>query len=109
MSDLPEMIFWLMFGGFILFFIFNIIRRGGLKGAMFNATIAQTFGEVQGSGPSLVNTKVKVHLLERNSERLVGLEFLATSFSSYEMMPITLSPTEAKKLVGVLEQAIAEA
>lgn len=99
--------FWLIFVGIGVYFVFNVVRRGSLKGAIFNATIAQTVGEVEGSGPSMMRTRVKVHILEKDAQKLVGLEFVATSVASYDMMPLTLSVTEAKKLVAVLEQTIA--
>lgn len=106
MNNLAEIIFLSMFVGIVLIFILNIVRRDGFKGAMFNAKVARTVGEVQGLGPSLVRTKIKIHLLERNAEKFVGLEFVATSIMSYEMMPVTLEVNEARNLIAALEQTI---
>lgn len=108
MDDFSAMFFWLVLGGFAVLFVFNIIRRGDFKGALFNARVAQTVGEVHGEGPVLAKARVKVHLLEKDAERLIGLEFVSTSIASYEMMPLTLSPAEARKLISVLEQTVAK-
>ncbi len=109
MDDFSAMFFWLVFGGLFVLFAFNIIRRGGFKGAIFNARVARTVGEVEGEGPVLAKARVKVHLLEKNAERMIGLEFVSTSLASYEMMPLMLSASETRKLITVLEQTVAHA
>jgi hypothetical protein len=49
---------------------------------------------------------VKVHTLGGDStEKAIGLEFVAKSIASYEMMPVTLSVAEAKKLATLLQAA----
>ena len=109
MNSAFELLFWLLFGGFALYFIFNVVRRGGFRGAMFNATVIDTVGEVEGSGQSMVKTKVKVHTLERNGVNLVGLEFVSTTIASYEMTGLTLTQAEARRLIAALNQAVAKA
>jgi len=95
---------------FVLFigsFIYRIIKNGGFKAAMFGAPIERTVGEVSASRSSrLMNVAVKVHVLGGNSsDKAIGLEFVATSFASYQMMPVSLSTVEAKKLIMLLESA----
>lgn len=99
-----------VFGLFLLaagFILYRALRHGGLRGAMFGASVRRTPGEVGGEGQGPVSTRVKVHLLGEESapEPAVGLELVAKSFASYQMMPVTLSPSEARKLVALLEQA----
>jgi hypothetical protein len=53
-----------------------------------------------------MNVSVKVHVLAGNSpDKTVGLEFVARSFASYRMMPVSLSKMEARKLIMLLETA----
>jgi transposase InsO family protein len=46
--------FWLVFAAIAIYFVFNMFRRGGLKGALFNAEIVGTVGEIEASGPKLI-------------------------------------------------------
>jgi hypothetical protein len=107
----PQNYFPFIFFAFFAFvvgsFIYRIFKNGGFKAAMFGAPIIRTVGEVSASRSSrLLNVAVKVHILGGNSpDKTVGLEFVATSFASYQMMPVSLSTVEAKKLIMLLESA----
>jgi hypothetical protein len=101
-----QYLFFAMFALVAGSFIFRIIKHGGLKAAMFGAPISRTVGEVQGGGVKFMNITVKVHTLGGGStEKAIGLEFVAKSVASYQMMPVTLSATEAKKLATLLQVA----
>lgn len=104
---------YLIGGIFILVignFIYRIIKNGGLKAAMFSQRIIRTVGEVSGQKQSLMSTTVKVHALGSGSRaQAIGLEFVSKSFLSYQMVPATLSVAEARKLISVLESAVAGA
>ena len=39
----------------------------------------------------------------------MGLEFVAKSFVSYQMLPLALSESEARNLIRFLENAVVEA
>lgn len=105
-----EHLFWLVFVGIFLFFAYRMFKYKGLKGAMFGAEIVNTVGEVQGKGQGPLSLALKVHSLkpETTSQSLVGIELVAKSIASYEMMPITLSASEAQHLITLLERAINE-
>lgn len=91
-------------------FIYRIIRNGGFKAAMFSQRIIRTVGEVSGQKQSLVSTTVKVHALGSGSRpQAIGLEFVSKSILSYQMVPATLSVEQTRKLIAVLEAAVAGA
>jgi hypothetical protein len=46
--------FWLVFAAIAIYFVSNMFRRGGLKGALFNAEIVGTVGEIEASGLKLI-------------------------------------------------------
>lgn len=99
----PEYLFLLFFLVVAGSIIFKTLKHGGFRAAMFGAKIRKTVGEVSGKGPKLMALSLKVHELEGNDhDRVVGLELVAKSFASYQMMPIALSATEAKKLSDML-------
>lgn len=102
-----ETIFPFVFGGVVLFFLYRVIRHGGLRGAMFGASVLETLGEVEGKGQGPASSKLKVHLLGESSDpnRPVGLEIVTTTFASYQMHPITLPRGEAQKLLTLLQRA----
>lgn len=107
MQWLIENLFWLAFGGVAAFFLFRVVRYGGFKAAMFGAKIEKTIGEVEGHPQLPVRTTLKVHVLGGGSpEKAVGIEFIAKSVASYQMVPVTLSVSEAKKLASLLQAAV---
>ena len=101
----PDVIFWLIFGAIVLSFLVNIARRGGFKGAMFNAEIAGTVGEVETIGAKIMSQRIKIHRLLRDGAPLIGVEVVSKSIGSYEMLPLALTKTQAQQLVALLEEA----
>jgi hypothetical protein len=105
----PQSIFPFFFIAFLTLvvgsFVYKIIRNGGFKGAMFGAPIKKTEGEVEGTNSSrIMSVSVRVHALGGDSpNKAIGLEFVAKSFASYQMMPVVLSKSEARKLIALLE------
>lgn len=100
----------IVFFSFVAFlvgaYIFKSFKYGGFKAAMFGASINRTIGEVNGAGGKIMSVKLKVHSLDGSPDKAVGLEFVAKSISSYDMMPVTLSISEAKKLAAFLKTAV---
>jgi hypothetical protein len=104
--DMLTILFGVAFAGILGFFVYRAFRHGGLKAAMFGARIERAAGEVTCEKQGPVSAVLKVHVLSRNSgEILVGLEYVAKSFASYDMMPIALSSSEAQKLASLLQEA----
>lgn len=109
MNWLIENLFWVLFLAIPGYLIFRTIRYGGVKAAMFGAKIERTLGEVEGHPQRPVSLRLKVHVLaDGSSNKAVGLELVARSIASYQMMPITLSVVEARKLAALLQSAINE-
>ena len=106
LEDVSSILFYAVFALVVGSLIFKIIKHGGLKAAMFGAPIERTIGEVVGGGVKLMNIAVRVHKLGGGTpDKAIGIEFVAKSFASYQMMPVTLSVTEAKKLSMLLQSA----
>ena len=104
--DTPTTLFFVVFAGFVGYFIYRMLRYGGLRGAMFGAKVERTVGEVPARKQGLLSTVIKVHLLNRDTpEILVGLEFVAKSITSYEMTGFALSAVDAQKLALLLQEA----
>lgn len=97
-----------LFAATMAYMLFRVVRHRGFKGAMFGARVERTVGEVNGVDAGPVSSVVKVHALDRGDpERAVGIEFVSRSIGSYSMVPVTLSQAEARKLVSLLQSAIA--
>jgi hypothetical protein len=86
----------------------GFFKHRGLKGMIFGAGIRLTVGEVEGEGRSLMTEKItlKVHVLDAAPEKAVGLEFVAKSIASFQMIPFSMSAAEARKLIAHLQTAI---
>lgn len=104
-ESLFPIFFFAVFSLVVGSFLYKMLKHGGFKAAMFGAPIERTVGEVAGGGMKLMNIGLKVHKLGGGREKAVGVELVAKSFASYQMMPVTLSTAEARKLIMLLEAA----
>jgi hypothetical protein len=89
-------------------FLFKLAKHGSFKGAMFGSAIERTVGEVSAARGTMVTTLLRVHVLRGDvgSETTIGVEFVAKSFASYQMLPISLTNDEARTLIRLLESAL---
>jgi hypothetical protein len=102
-----ESLFWVAFAGVALFLVFRAVRYGGLKAAMFGAKIERTIGEVVGERRGGMRAEIKVHALAGSpGQHSIGIEFVAKGPLSYQMLPITLSLSEARNLAQLLQRAV---
>ena len=105
-DSLAQILFFSFFTLFIGTFIYRRFKYGSIKAAIFGAPIERTLGEVDGGSGKIMSIKVKVHRLGGDApDKAIGLEFVAKSLTSYEMMPVTLSVSEAKKLAILIKSA----
>ena len=88
-------------------FAFNMLRYRGFKGAMFGASVQRTIGELELSRGAFATTVLRVHVLEGDASREVGLELVSKSPLSYHMTPFRLSRGDASALARLLEDASA--
>ena len=79
------------------------------KSQLFDGDIDRTIGEVSGTGKGLVKTLIKVHAIKKKddpSEKYIGIELVAKSLLSYQMMPITLPRSEADSFIQMVKNAL---
>jgi hypothetical protein len=100
---LPIVIFVVITG----FLFLRVLKPGRFMAAMFGAPIRSSIGEVSGTGGKIMSVTLKVCTLDGAAQdKAVGLELVAKSFASYQMLPISLSSTETQKLISLLQQAL---
>jgi hypothetical protein len=104
-SDPGQYIFWVVFGGIVLSLVWRVVKHGGFRAAMFGSRIQRTVGELDVAGRSIMSMKLRVHVLGDPPDKAVGLEFVSKSVASYHMTPITLSASQARELVALLQTA----
>lgn len=104
-----EVIFFALFFCVVAYFVYSIIRHRGFKGAMFGATVLSSVGEVSSPKRGFMSQKLKVHILggESPTDRSVGLELTSSGPGSWSTTPIRLSTSEARRLISLIEEAIA--
>lgn len=88
--------------GIVGTFLNRMVKYGSLKAVFFGAPIRRTLGEVSGAA-EVKSVSIKVHLLDGGEARALGLEIVLKSTASYQMMPVTLSCAEARKLGALLQ------
>jgi hypothetical protein len=85
------LLFFAIFAAVGGYLAYRPLRHGGFKAAMFGARIERTVCEVPGESQGIMSVVLKVHALRRdNSEKLIGIEFVAKSFAGYQMTPVTI-------------------
>jgi hypothetical protein len=100
-------IIWLVVFGVVAgSLLLRFVKFGGFKAAMFGAPIRRTTGEASGSSGKLLTTLIRVHVLGGGPDRAVGLELVAKSFASYQMVPVAFSESEARNLIRYLQSAV---
>jgi len=105
-----EYVFFSIFGLVLAYMAYQVFKNKGFRGAMFGAPVAGTLGELDLGRRGMVRTKLKVHRLESNNVNSpeVGLEFVASTIGSWQMIPVSLTKSEAIELSALLAQAAAQ-
>lgn len=102
---------YLVFVPFVLvlgLMLAKVVRHGGVKAAMFGATVGRAVGEMPVSSDSRVGSMtLKVHLLE-GAEKQVGVEIAARGPFGFSMVPVALTRSEARRLADLLLAAIGD-
>ncbi len=91
-----------LIAGALLYSVLSKRARGKMY---FGGEIAQTWDGVKSKG-KMTTTKVKVHAIRISpGVKMVGLELSASTIASYQMLPISLPPSEALELSRMLREA----
>ena len=108
--DTPSLVFLAALAAIVGSLVFRFVKFGGIKAAMFGARIERTVGEATGSGgKNIIRSTARVHVLDGAPDKAVGLELVAKSLVSYQMLTLALSESEARNLIRFLENALVEA
>ncbi len=107
--ETPTLIFFAIFAIIVGSFAYKALKYGGFTAAMLGGRIEQTVGEVRGMGRG-ATVKLRVHsITDDDGDRAVGIELVATTVGSYQMLPITLSERGARDLIGLVQEALSDA
>lgn len=106
----PEFIFFALFAFVAANFVYQVIRKGGLKGAIFGASITRTVGELDLGKNGPMRTTLKLHCLESRAvgAPTVGIEVVNRSVASYHMFPIRLTSEQVGAPKELLSRAVAQ-
>ena len=88
--------------------IFKIVKNRGWKGWLFGAPVGQQIGELELPRRGMIKTKLKVHILDPRDAGEgphVGVEVIQSTIGSWEMKPLSLTRTEARRFAAELVQA----
>ena len=107
--DTSSLIFFAIFAIALGTFAYRILKFGGWKAAMFGGRIEETVGEVQGLRRG-AKIRLRVHAItDDDGDRAVGIELIATTIGSYQMLPITLSSEAVHELITLLHESVGDA
>lgn len=96
-----ESLFYVAFGVVVIFLLYQVFTKGGIKGAILGSKILRTTGEVTISKPMMTQV-VRVHALENGH---IGIELTSKAFLSVSMTGFTLSPDQSDRLISFLQNA----
>lgn len=97
----------LFFAAFMGYFLYQVYKNKGFKGAIFGAEKLEQLGEIEGRKTRGIKSVIRVHKMKDHSdgEEIVGLELVSKAFLSYAMTPYNLSKEQAKQLAELLLSA----
>jgi hypothetical protein len=98
---------FVVFGAVLIFFVFQLVKHRGFRGAMFGARIAKTIGELDLGRWRTIRMRVAVHCLEMRDVNApaVGIELKLSTIGSFGMTPIPLTREAAISLAAMLTHA----
>jgi len=99
-------LFYLVFALVVLSFIVQMIRHGGLTGALLGARTKRELGKIEGKAYGGRRVTLGVRSLE--GERPVGIHFTGRSSMSVERVAASLVGADARRLAEALETAAEE-
>lgn len=100
-------LFYVIFAVVSVSLIVQMIRHGGMTGAMLGARMKRELGKIEGKADGGRRITLGVRSLE--GARPVGIHFTGRSAMSVERMAASLSRTDARRLAEALETAAEEA
>ena len=105
--EIDAIIFFIVFLGAVGYWIYGMLRHGGIKGEMMGAPVKETLGEVELPRRHAVARTLRVHTLSRlgYAGAELGLEISANSIGSWGMDAIPLTCHEARTLELLLARA----
>ena len=95
--------FFGIFFAVIAWALFAFFTKRG-KEFMFGGKIIKTFDEVKSRG-KMIRSKLRVHVIDDDSTRIVGIQVYISSFGKHELVPITLTTDDARQLAQTLIEA----
>lgn len=99
-------LFYIIFAAVSVTLIVQMIRHGGMTGAMLGARMKRELGKIEGKAYGGRRITLGVRSLE--GERPVGIHFTGRSKMSVERLAASLSRADARSLADALDTAAAE-
>lgn len=108
MDDLMNW-FFLIPLAFFGYFAWRYLKHGSLAGAMLGGRITRTVGEVELASGGLYSTVLRIGILETDEPGApqVAMTVVSKAALSASMTPFRLSAAQARRLITLLEQAVA--
>lgn len=102
-----EYIFFAAFGLVVASLLYQVISKGGLRGAMFGAPVVKTIGQLDLGRHGLLRTRLMVHRLEAREadSPSVGIEVVHSAVGSFGISPIRPTTQQAEALSTLLSRA----
>jgi hypothetical protein len=97
-------------GAILLWFLIQMIRNRGYRGALFGAPVARKIGEIDFGWHGLMRTKMKIYALERRDDGSpeVGIEVASSVFLGYHVSGFGLTREQTRAVGVLLSQAAGE-
>ena len=100
-----QYVFFAIFAAIIVYWLYQVSTKG-FKGAFFGGAIERTVGEITLARRGILGGRLKVHRVAAERGHKVGLEIVFRTPLSYQMIPVTLTTDEAKRLGELLTAAV---
>lgn len=96
-------LFYIVFAAVVIHLVVQMVRHGGVTGALLGARTKRTLGKIEGTAYG--DRRVTLGVLGLEGERPVGIHFTGRAFASVERMAGSLSRDDARRLADALDAA----
>ena len=102
MEHVMDNMFYVVFGAVVVYMAYQVLSKGGFRGAIFGSRVLRTVGEISVERKGLISQVVRVHVLENGR---AAMELTSKAPLSISMTGFTLSPVQTNQLASFLQQA----
>lgn len=109
LDNLPLIVMILTMLITLAYFTYSSIKHGSIRSGIFGGRSVKNIGEVSSQNKMngiMLTTKLRVNHLEGRNGRSIGIEAVAKTMLSYQLLPVIFNLEQTKELIALLNKTV---